>query len=145
MLLYNLCMTGYNPNFDVDFSRGLVGEELVKNLPEAIKDGTIEVKTDYRAQDTGNFYVETWQYGREDESDKKQSGINVTTASSWAFVIPQSDSMFIIKTEELKSLMRDRSYRETRQPRINAHTNASIGRLVPVADVALKMVNRDKK
>jgi hypothetical protein len=143
--MYTLSMTTYSPHFDIDFSRGLIGEDLVKSLPEAIKDGTIEVKTDYRAQETGNFYIETWQYSKQDESNKKQSGINITTATFWAFVIPQTSSMFLIRTDELKSLMRENDYRETRQPQINAHTNASIGRLVPVIDIASKMLDRLKK
>jgi hypothetical protein len=135
---------GYEPRFDIDFSRGLIGENLVSNLPEAINSGTVEVKTDYRAETTGNFYVETWQYGQADESDKKQSGINTTKADSWAFVIPQTGAMFLIKTDDLKALMKANDYRETRQPKINENTNASIGRLVPVMDIALQMFTASK-
>jgi hypothetical protein len=135
---------GYEPRFDIDFSRGLIGENLVSNLPEAIQSGTVEVKTDYRAETTGNFYVETWQYGKEDESDKKQSGINTTKADSWAFVIPQTGAMFLIRTDHLKALMTANPYRETRQPKINENTNASIGRLVPVMDIALQMFTAGK-
>lgn len=135
---------GYEPRFDIDFSRGLIGENLVSNLPESIQSGTVEVKTDYRAETTGNFYVETWQYGQADESDKKQSGINTTKADSWAFVIPQTGAMFLIKTDDLKALMKANDYRETRQPKINENTNASIGRLVPVMDIALQMFTASK-
>jgi hypothetical protein len=135
---------GYEPRFDIDFSRGLIGENLVSNLPESIQSGTVEVKTDYRAEITGNFYVETWQYGQADESDKKQSGINTTKADSWAFVIPQTGAMFLIKTDDLKALMKANDYRETRQPKINENTNASIGRLVPVMDIALQMFTASK-
>jgi hypothetical protein len=113
-------------------------------LPESIQSGTVEVKTDYRAETTGNFYVETWQYGQADESDKKQSGINTTKADSWAFVIPQTGAMFLIKTDDLKALMKANDYRETRQPKINENTNASIGRLVPVMDIALQMFTASK-
>jgi len=135
---------GYEPRFDIDFSRGLIGENLVSDLPQAINSGTVEVKTDYRAETTGNFYVETWQYGQADESDKKQSGINTTKADSWAFVIPQTGAMFLIKTDDLKALMKANDYRETRQPKINENTNASIGRLVPVMDIALQMFTASK-
>jgi hypothetical protein len=135
---------GYEPRFDVDFSRGLIGENLVSDLPQAINSGTVEVKTDYRAGTTGNFYVETWQYGQVDESDKKQSGINTTKADSWAFVIPQTGAIFLIKTDDLKALMKANDYRETRQPKINENTNASIGRLVPVMDIALQMFTAGK-
>lgn len=133
-------MSVANPHFDVDFTRGLVGEDLINNLADLIKLGKIEVKTDYRAIETGNFYVETWQYSDSSAQDRRQSGINVTTAESWAFVIPQTMSVYIIATEDLKTLMRRNEYRETRQPIINSNTNASIGRLVPVMDVAQMMV-----
>jgi len=131
---------GYEPRFDIDFARGLIGENLVSGLPQAIQSGTVEVKTDYRAVETGNFYIETWQYGKEDESDKRQSGINTTQADFWAFVIPQTQAFFFIKTDHLKILMTNNNYRETRQPKINENTNASIGRLVPVMDMASQML-----
>ncbi len=132
-----------NPHFDVDFTRGLVGEDLINNLADLIKLGKIEVKTDYRAIETGNFYVETWQYSDPSSQDRRQSGINVTKAESWAFVIPQTMAVYIIATEELKKLMRRNEYRETRQPIINSNTNASIGRLVPVLDIAKMMIGKN--
>ena len=131
-----------NPHFDVDFTRGLIGEDLINNLADLIKLGKIEVKTDYRAIETGNFYVETWQYSDPSAQDRRKSGINVTQAESWAFVIPQTMAVYIIATEDLKKLMRHNEYRETRQPIINSNTNASIGRLVPVMDVAQMMVRK---
>lgn len=133
-----------NPHFDTDLARGLVGENLVEQFPELIRLGKVEVKTDYKAIDTGNFYVETWQYSLDDASDKRQSGINITKAETWAFVIPQTMCIYYIPVEQLKSLMRKNDYRETRQPIINAYTNASIGRLVPVMDVAKAMVEYQK-
>ena len=131
---------GYEPRFDIDFAKGLIGENLVSGLPEAIQSGTVEVKTDYRAVETGNFYVETWQYGKPDESDKRLSGINTTGADFWAFVIPQTHCIYIIKTIHLKALVMKTRYKETRQPIINENTNASIGRLVPVKDIATQML-----
>ena len=136
-------MAGYNPHFDTDLARGLVGENLIEQLPELIKLGKVEVKTDYRAIETGNFYIETRQYSMPDASDQRLSGINVTQAESWAFVIPQTMAVYLIATDELKNLLRSKEYRETRQPIINAHTNASIGRLVPVMDVAKMMVGKN--
>lgn len=134
-----------NPNFDIDLARGLVGENLVEQLPEMIAMGKVEIKTDYRAVETGNFYVETWQYSQPDATDRRKSGINITTADSWAFVIPQTLSMYLIATEHLKSLMRQNDYPETRQPIINDSTNASIGRLIPVADVAKMMLQTSSR
>jgi hypothetical protein len=131
---------GYDPRFDIDYTRGLIGEKLVSGLPKAIQSGTVEVKTDYRAIETGNFYVELWQYGKEDKSDIRKSGINTTQAGFWAFVIPQTEAIFLIKTVDLKALIDKNDYREARQSIINANTNASIGRLVPVKDIASQML-----
>lgn len=131
-----------NPHFDTDLARGLVGENLVEKFPELLKMGKVEVKTDYRAVETGNFYVETWQYGPAGVSTKKQSGINITHAETWAFVIPQTMCVYYIAVQQLKALLRANNYAETKQPIINAHTNASIGRLVPVTHIARAMLGK---
>lgn len=127
----------FNPHFDVDFARGLTGENLVKDLVGM----KIEVKTDFRAWDTGNFYIETWQYRAEDMSDKRPSGINVTTADYWCFAGPAGRGLIFIKTEDLKQIIRDTNPRIAYQPIANDHSNASIGRLVPVRDVLNKIVS----
>jgi hypothetical protein len=134
----------YNPNFDVDFSRGKLGEDLVSALPEMIQDGKIEVKTDSLAIKTGNFYVETWQRNVYDMEWKK-SGINVTTADYWAFVVEQTGAMYLISTSDLKDLIRKNidKYREGEQSIVNYQTNGSRGRLVPVLDIATKMLGKN--
>ena len=130
---------GYQPHFDNDLERGKVGESLLSTFLSDLEDGAkFEVKTDYLAHKTGNFYIETWQYGREDESDKKQSGINTTKADWWVFAGPSGNGFIAIRTQDLKDLMTETNPRETRQPKINANTNASIGRLVPVKDIIKK-------
>ena len=132
-------MAGYQPHFDADFERGKVGEDLLGTFLQDLEGKKVEVKTDYRAWETGNFYIETWQYSQDDASDRRQSGINVTQAEYWCFAGPQGNGFIMIKTADLKDLMREISPRETRQPKINANTNASIGRLVPVAEVLRKI------
>jgi hypothetical protein len=133
----------YSPNFDVDFSRGKIGEDLVEQLPEMIRDGKVEVKTDSLAIKTGNFYVETWQrniYNME----WRMSGINITTADYWAFVVEQTGAMFLVSTESLKKLLdtnRD-VYREGEQRIVTTQTNGSRGRLVPVLDIASQMLGK---
>ena len=72
-----------SPHFDIDFARGKVGEDLVNTVLGKLQGKKIEVKTDYRIPETGNVYIETWQYHREDESDLKKSGINITEAEYW--------------------------------------------------------------
>lgn len=131
----------FNPNFDVDFARGKIGEDLVSGLPEMIRDGKVEVKTDSRAVETGNFYVETWQRNIY-SMQWKQSGINVTTADYWAFVVPQTMSMFVVSTTNLRELLEKNRdvYREGEQRIVSAETNGSRGRLVPVKDIYGMMI-----
>jgi len=128
------------PHFDFDNARGKVGEDYVETfLQKLYEDKKIEVKTDYRAWETGNFYIETWQYRQPDASDKKQSGINITESDVWCFAGPNGNGHIAINVKDLKELIAETNPRETRQPITNLNTNASIGRLVPVVDVLKKI------
>jgi len=127
------------PHFDIDFARGKVGEYLVNTFLADLEGKKIEVKTDYRVTETGNVYVETWQYHKEDASDKKQSGINITKADYYCFASPDAQGFIMIKTDALKEVIKDTNAKQVRQSRINANTNASFGRLVKVADIMKKL------
>lgn len=125
----------YEPRFDVDFTRGLIGEELVQTFLADLVGKKIEVKTDYRVGETGNVYVETWHYSQPDASDRVQSGINVSEADYWCFASPTGDGFIMVKASVLKELMRSSDPPESRQPIATGKTKASIGRLVPVRDI----------
>jgi hypothetical protein len=127
------------PHFDIDFARGKVGEDLAETFLADLQGKKIEVKTDYRASETGNLYVETWQYHKEDASDKRQSGINITHSEYYCFASPDASGFIMIKTDALKEVIRETQAREVRQSRINSKTNASIGRLVKVSDIMKKL------
>lgn len=129
----------YEPHFDIDFARGKVGEDLVRTFLMDLQGSKIEVKTDYRAHETGNVYVETWQYHATDASDKKRSGINITESDYYCFASPDGAGFIMIKTDALKDIIRETNPREVRQSKINPHTNASIGRLVKVTDILKKL------
>jgi len=98
-----------------------------------------EVKTDSRIAETGNLYIETYQFSKPDMSDKRPSGINISKADFWAFATPNETGFIIIKAEALKQLLRDGNYPVKSQPIVSDKTNGSIGRIVPLKDV-LKMV-----
>jgi hypothetical protein len=127
------------PHFDIDFTRGKVGEDLVATFLADLQGKKIEVKTDYRVSETGNVYVETWQYSQPDASDRRASGINVTQSEYFCFASPTGQGFIMITTEALKEVIRETQPKETRQPIINSHTNASIGRLVKVTDILTKL------
>lgn len=128
-------MGNYEPRFDVDFTRGRVGEELVETFLADLAGKKIEVKTDYRVNETGNVYVETWQYSAPDASDKKQSGINVSESEYYCFGSPTGGGFVMIKTSVLKEYISNTHPREARQPISSRETKASIGRLIPLADL----------
>jgi hypothetical protein len=128
-------MAGYEPRFDVDFTRGRIGEELVETFLADLIGKKVEVKTDYRVNETGNVYVETWHYSEPDASDKKQSGINVSEAEYYCFGSPLGEGFIMVKTSVLKEFIRNTNPKETRQPIASKQTKASIGRLIPLADL----------
>lgn len=121
-------MTGYQPDFDIDFRRGMVGEDTHR----AFLFGTHEVKTDYRVAETGNLYVETRQ---QNDRGEFLSGINTSKADWWAFLSPLGVGGVYIRSETLKEVMRATNPRETRQPIRSETSNSSTGRLVRLDDI----------
>lgn len=131
-------MSSYQPDFDHDFRRGQVGENLVNTFLADLQGKTIETKTDSRAWETGNLYIETWQY-RGDESQRYQSGINISKADYWCFASDKGNGFIMITAEALKEVIKETNPPETRQPIWNEATMASIGRLVKVSDIVKKI------
>lgn len=128
----------YQPDFDHDFQRGLVGENLVNSFLTALQGGTIETKTDSRVPETGNVYVETWQW-RNNESEAKQSGINTTKADYWCIASPEGNGFVMIRTDALKEVIRETNAPEARQPISSDKTMASKGRLVKMSAIMKKI------
>lgn len=126
------------PDFDHDFRRGKVGEDLVDTFLADLQGKTIETKTDARAWETGNVYIETWQY-RGGEENRYQSGINISKADYWCFASPVGNGFIMITSKALKEVIRETNPRETRQPLWSDSTMASMGRLVKVEDIIRKI------
>ena len=85
----------YRSDFDLDLSTGQQGEVLVHDMLQL---STIEVKTDFLADKTGNIAVEFESWG-------KPSGIATTSARHWVFVIPNKIAIFV-ETTRLKEIAR---------------------------------------
>ena len=81
--------------YDLDF--GEKAEDWVKEIFS--EGGKVEVKFDRMAHLTGNLFVEV--YSRE-----KASGISVTQANYWIFLIKEKSYALIVNTEKLKELCR---------------------------------------
>lgn len=71
-------------DFDLDYSFGLEGENLVNELLTNGK--TVEVKRDRKWWDTGNIFIEVqcWYNASKSWED---SGLTVSKADYWAFVL----------------------------------------------------------
>lgn len=124
---------GYEPRFDVDLARGNVGEELLSLFFQDIDEGVqFEVKTDYRVNETGNFYVETEKYRKGDASDAVPSGVNVTESKWWVQASPTGDMFIVMKTERLREYIDFVQPPAASQPIANANSAASNGVLVSV-------------
>ena len=113
-------------DFDLDFSYGQEGEQLVKELLTNGK--TVEVKRDRRWIETGNLYIET-----ECWSDVMQSwyhsGINISKASHWSFVL--EDSVVTVPIERLKFVVQ----KYGRKKEMNRPEYSTKGFLITVEDL----------
>jgi len=88
-------------NWDLDYRDGILGEKKIADL---LSMDTVEVKTDRRWKYTGNLYIETECYYKTTDTWEK-SGINVSKATHWAFVL--EDSVLIVPTYRLREAIHD--------------------------------------
>lgn len=93
-------VTGYEPRFDYDIRRGKVGEEYIGTILEAIQNGSVEVKTDYGSNRTGNLYVEFEQ--KPAQGEWRPSGVATSEAEFWAFAF--KDGAIFIKKDALQDV-----------------------------------------
>lgn len=83
-------------DWDLDLRAGEAGESLLADL---LSIDTVEVKTDRRWKDTGNLYIETTCYYVATQQ-WKDSGIMVSKATHWAFIL--ENSVLIIEKDKLQ-------------------------------------------
>ena len=121
----------YSRDFDIDLKEGEEGELLVKEL--ALGNRKIEVKRDFMVSRTGNLAIEL-------ESRGKASGLAITTAEWWAFVLDgpvfNGEVLLFIKTDRLKKIV-DNIKTEKGTIR-GGDNNTSELVLVPVQELASK-------
>jgi hypothetical protein len=123
----------YQPAFDIDYRRGLIGEDLVNTFLAALAGSLIEVKTDYRAHETGNVYVQTHQYPNGQREQHTPSGINLSNADWYVFAGPNSKGFIAIQKDELMKLVINAPRAEIAATNINS--NQTRGRLVRITDI----------
>ncbi len=115
-----------NSAFDLDFSYGRAGESLVEELLNGGQ--TVEVKRDRRWHETGNVYIEVECWYNASQS-WEPSGLSVSEASHWAFVLEQS--VFIVPTYVLRETVK----KHGRQITCEIPPNRSKGFLIKIEDL----------
>jgi hypothetical protein len=122
--------TSYEPRFDVDLQRGQVQETLVRRLiSNEPGHFALEVKGDYRAQDTGNHYIEVQQRSR--NRVWRDSGIRTTESDYWAVALPDGVVVMVptAKVRRLAEAAVDAG--DTRL--MDRGDNPTVGAIVPLA------------
>ncbi len=100
---------------------GLIIQQHKGNAPHDLTvDGKIEVKTDKRAEHTGNVAVEV-------AHRNKPSGITISTASGWAFVV--GSEILLTTLTALRALIERGGYRKV------AAGEDAVVVLVPIDDI----------
>jgi len=98
------------PRFDLDLPYGKQGELQIAEFFEWIADGNGRVEVKHKRYLDHRLYVETHcDKGR--RGVFQPSGINVTTAHMWAFVIGDTGVHVAIPTELLRRMVSDDSSR----------------------------------
>lgn len=119
----------FNSDFKFDLSIGNEGEEMFGSL---FTDKLVEVKTDFKAHRTNNFFIEY-------ESRSLPSGIATTKADYWCLIAATSEDkdiknnmgyMIVIDVPRLKTMCRELflAYGYV----LGGDSNTSKGVLVPV-------------
>jgi hypothetical protein len=112
----------YNNDFKYDLKIGQLGERHISNI---LSNKKIEVKTDFKALNTGNVFVEY-------ESRNKKSGISTSEAEFYCFII-SNEQLIIIETKLLKK--KCRYYLKTKRDVIGGDLNTSKGILLPITEL----------
>ena len=120
-------------SFDLDFRYGYAGEQLVEELLTNGK--TVEVKRDRRWHETGNLYIEVECWYNSTQS-WQASGIAVTEADYWAFVL--EESVLMIPTINVIQAINEYG----REITCEMPPNKSRGFLITVNDLLAVMRNK---
>lgn len=122
---------GYEPRFDIDHEVGKQGELFVSDLIAALKSERVEVKTDLKAQKTGNIYVE---FECKRRGTYVPSGISTTEAAVWVFVLDMGNLAVAISTHFLREIGRA-AYKAGKVRECLRGSHPTRGVVIPVAEL----------
>jgi hypothetical protein len=113
------------PRFDRDLAYGVQGELQINTFLEWVASGNARVETKRKSYLDHKLYVET-------EADPgatgcyRPSGINVTTAAVWCFVIGDTGIHVAVPTDLLRQMLDDPSSRPRQQTRGSVPTRGVV-------------------
>lgn len=113
----------YSSSFTYDLHLGEQAEDWAKEL---FGNAKVEVKTDTKAQQTGNMFIEVY-------SRNIPSGISTTTADYWVYRIEGKGTAIIISTKRLKQIVKE-IYKLNGFVK-GGDNNTSLGVLVPLVNL----------
>lgn len=137
-----MAVEGYQPDFDIDYRRGKVGENLVDTFLAELEGSTIEVKTDYRAFETGNLYIEVQQ--QLPDGQWVYSGLAISKAKFYCFAGPTGVGFVTIGKNELVSVVKALG-RPVTLNRSGPKTRATKGFLIKVTDVTDRVFQKGNR
>ena len=129
------------PRFDRDYAYGRQGELQINEFLEWIAAGNGQVECKRKRYLDLCFYVETDQKKPGDET-WTPSGISVTTAAGWAFVIGDTGITVLFPTDELRAMLDDPSTLDRQQLRGDYRTR---GKVVNLAVLLYRHRQRDAR
>lgn len=119
-----------NSDFDLDLT---VGQEAENYVAKVLQIDTIEVKRDLLWFKTSNLYIEAACYSQA-KGEYVQSGLRVTKASHWAFVL--GDTFIVVPTNNLRNLIDNQILAGTARPvSCDIQPNPSRGYLIRIEDL----------
>ncbi len=125
-------MSPREPRWDIDYQIGIQGEMWASDLREALQNGSVEVKNDKEFIKTGNIYVE---YECKRGGIYQPSGIKVTTALAWMFVLVEGAFGLVFATDTLIQTARN-AYRDPRNHRDCVRGgNPTHGVIIPLREI----------
>lgn len=119
---------GYEPRFDLDYEVGSQGELWTENIVDALAHDRVEVKTDQEALRTGNLYVEFECLGR---GGWRRSGIAITQAEIWVFVLQPQGLALVITTDLLRRAAREHYPDRVRECTRGSHPTKGV--VIPIS------------
>lgn len=122
---------GYEPRFDHDYPYGRQGEFLVDDVMAWLAAGQAQIETKRKRRVDLRLYVECYQNPRRCGT-WKPSGINVSTAEYWAYVVADTGCVLFIPRHLLLDAIDHQLGREAQE---TDGDNPTAGRLIHLGQI----------